>query len=100
MFSTFIQLKMKHDYFKSYLHQLSENNSNKCYEIYKTRQTLKHLLLNCKHYKAEQLQSKAKAQFKNTNTILMLFIIKIERIAMLKYLNCDKKMTIKNERVK
>ena len=85
-FSTFIQLKMKHDYFKSYLHQLSENNSNKCYEICKIRQTLKHLLLNCKHYRAEQLQLKAKAQFKNMNIILMLFIIKIERITMLKYL--------------
>jgi len=85
-FSTFIQLKMRHDYFKSYLHRLSENNLNKCYEICKTRQTLKHLLLNCKHYRAEQLQLKAKAQFKNMNIILMLFIIKIERIAMLKYL--------------
>ncbi len=85
-FSTFIQLKMRHDYFKSYLHQLSKNNSNICYEICKTRQMLKHLLLNCKHYKAEQLQLKAKAQFKNMNIILMLFIIKIERITMLKYL--------------
>jgi len=85
-FSTFIQLKMKHDYFKSYLHRLSENNLNKCYEICKARQTLKHLLLNCKHYKTEQLQLKAKAQFKNMNTILTLFIIKIERIATLKYL--------------
>ncbi len=55
-------------------------------EICKTRQTSKHLLLNCKHYRAEQLQLKAKAQFKNMNIILMLFIIKIERIAMLKYL--------------
>ncbi len=55
MFSTFIQLKMKHNYFKNYLHWLSENNSNKCYEICKMRQTLKHLLLNCKHYRAEQL---------------------------------------------
>jgi len=36
-FSTFIQLKMRHDYFKSYLHRLSENNSNKCYEICKMR---------------------------------------------------------------
>ncbi len=85
-FSTFIQLKMRHDYFKSYLHRLSENKLNKCYEICKARQTLKHLLLNCKHYRAEQLQLKAKAQFKNTNIILMLFIIKIERIAMLEYL--------------
>ncbi len=85
-FSTFIQLKMKHDYFKSYLHRLSENNSDKCYKICKVRQTLKHLLLNCKHYRAEQLQLKAKAQFKNTDIILMLFIIKIERIATLEYL--------------
>ncbi len=85
-FSTFIQLKMRHNYFKSYLHRLSENNSNKCYEICKARQTSKYLLLNCKHYRTEQLQLKAKAQFKNINTILMLFIIKIERIAMLKYL--------------
>ncbi len=86
MFSTFIQLKMRHDCFKSYLHWLSENNLNKCYEICKMRQTSKHLLLNCKHYRAEHLQLKAKAQFKNMNIILMLFIIKIERIAMLKYL--------------
>ena len=77
---------MRHNYFKSYLHRLSENNSNKCYEICKARQTSKYLLLNCKHYRTEQLQLKAKAQFKNINTILMLFIIKIERIAMLKYL--------------
>ncbi len=95
MFSTFIQLKMKHDYFKSYLHWLSENNLNKCYEICKMRQTLKHLLLNCKHYRAEQLQFKAKAQFKNMNIILMLFIIKIERIAMLKYLKSTWIMTRK-----
>ncbi len=85
-FSIFIQLKMKHDYFKSYLHQLSENNSNKCYEICNARQTLKHLLLNCKHYRAKQIKLKKKAQLKNTDIILTLFIIKIERIITLKYL--------------
>ncbi len=36
-FLTFIQLKLRHEYFKSYLHQLSKNNSNKCYEICKMR---------------------------------------------------------------
>ncbi len=50
------------------------------------KQTLKHLLLNCKHYKAEQIKLKKKAQLKNTDIILILFIIKIERIATLKYL--------------
>jgi len=85
-FSIFIQLKMKHDYFKSYLHRSSENNLNKCYEICNARQTLKHLLLNCKHYRAEQRKLKKKAQLKNTDTIMTLFIIKIERIVTLKYL--------------
>ncbi len=85
-FSIFIQLKMKHDYFKSYLHQLSENNLNKCYEICNVRQTSKHLLLNCRHYRAKQIKLKKKAQLKNTDIILTLFIIKIERIATLEYL--------------
>jgi len=85
-FSIFIQLKMRHNYFKSYLHRLSENNLNKCYEICNARQTLKHLLLNCRHYRAEQIKLKKKAQLKNTDIILTLFIIKIERIATLKYL--------------
>jgi len=85
-FSIFIQLKMRHNYFKSYLHQLSENNSNKCYEICNASQTSEHLLLNCKHYKSEQIKLKKKTQLKNTNIILTMFIIKIERIATLKYL--------------
>ncbi len=85
-FSIFIQLKIKHDYFKSYLHRLSENNLNKCYEICIARQTSKHLLLNCRHYRAEQIKLKKKAQLKNTDIILKLFIIKNERIATLKYL--------------
>ncbi len=85
-FSILIQLKMRHDYFKSYLHRLSENNLNKCYEICNARQTLKHLLLNCRHYRAEQIKLKEKAQLKNTDIILTLFIIKIERIATLEYL--------------
>jgi len=50
------------------------------------RQTSKHLLLNCRHYRAEQIKLKEKAQLKNTDTILTLFITKIERIATLKYL--------------
>ena len=49
-------------------------------------QTPKHLLLNCRHYRAEQIKLKEKAQLKNTDTILILFIIKIERIATLEYL--------------
>ncbi len=85
-FSIFIQSKMRHNYFKSYLHRLSENNSNKCYEICNASQTSEHLLLNCKHYRSEQIKLKKKTQLKNTDIILTLFIIKIERIATLEYL--------------
>ncbi len=85
-FSIFIQLKMRHDYFKSYLHRLSEHNSNKCYEICNASQTSEHLLLNCKHYRSEQIKLKKKTQLKNTDIILTLFVIKIERIATLEYL--------------
>jgi len=85
-FSIFIQLKMRHDYFKSYLHRLSENNLNKCYETCNASQTSEHLLLNCKHYRSEQIKLKKKTQLKNTDIILTLFIIKIERIATLEYL--------------
>ncbi len=74
-------------YFKSYLHQLFKNNSNECYKICTARQTLKYLLLNCKHYRTEQIKLKKKAQLKNTDTILTLFIIKIDRSATLEYLN-------------
>jgi len=85
-FSIFIQLKMRHDYFKNYLHRVSENNSNKCYEICNASQTSEHLLLNCKHYRSEQIKLKEKAQLKNTDIILTLFVTKIERIATLEYL--------------
>ncbi len=85
-FSIFMQLKMKHDYFKSYLHRLSENNLNKCYEICNAKQTSKHLLLNCRYYRAKQRKLKKNAQLKNIDIILTLFIIKIERIVTLKYL--------------
>ena len=85
-FSTFIQLKMGHGYFKSYLQRLSEDNSNKCYGICKARQTPEHLLLNCRHYRAEQIKLREKAQLKNTDIIMTLFITKIGRIATLEYL--------------
>ena len=111
-FSIFIQLKMKHDYFKSYLHRLLENNLNKCYEICNARQTLKHLLLNCRHYRAEQRKLKKKAQLKNTDTIMIFFYFLFLHYNDIvhhqewknhntkvfeKYLNYDEKMTIRNE---
>ncbi len=85
-YSTFIQLKIGHGYFRSYLQRLSEDDSNKCYGICTASQTPEHLLLNCKHYRAEQIKLKEKAQLKNTDIILTLFATKIGRIATLEYL--------------
>ncbi len=103
-FSIFIQLKMKHDYFKSYLHRLSKNNLNKCYEICNARQTSKHLLLNCRHYRAEQIKLKKKAQLKNININYINTVHHQDwknhnTKVFEKYLNCDEKMIIRNERV-
>jgi len=103
-FSIFIQLKMRHDYFKSYLHRLSKNNLNKCYEICNARQTSKHLLLNCRHYRAEQIKLKKKAQLKNININYINIVHHQDwknhnTKVFEKYLNCNEKMIIRNERV-
>lgn len=102
-FPTFIQLKIGHGYFKSYLHRLSEDNSNKCCGICNVRQTPQYLLLNCRHYRAEQIKLKGKTQLKkhrhyidavrhqdgkNRNTRVFE-----------KHSHCDKKMVIRNRRV-
>ena len=102
-FSTFIQLKIRHDYFKSYLHRLSENNLNKCYEICNARQTLKHLLLNCRHYRAEQIKLKKKSSAQKHRHYINIVHHQNWKNCNIKvfekYLNCNEKMTIRNERV-
>ena len=52
-FSTFTQIKLGHGYFKSYLKRLPAYDTNLC-NVCKVKQTLKHILLSCKIYKAEQ----------------------------------------------
>ena len=68
-FSTFTQIKLGHEYFKSYLERLSAYEDN-LYHICKVKQTLKHILISYKQYKAEQkklkntvLRQKAKPDF-------------------------------------
>ena len=56
-FSTFSQIKLRHRYFKSYLERLSAYEDNLCH-ICKVKQTLKHFLISCKQYKAEQKKLK------------------------------------------
>jgi hypothetical protein len=57
---------------------------NKCYEICIEIQMSKHLLLT--KLQALQIKLQEKARLKNTDTILILFITKIGRIATLEYL--------------
>ena len=53
IFSTFMQIKLGHGYFKSYLERLPTYEDNLC-NICKVRQTPEHILISCKQYKAEQ----------------------------------------------
>ena len=57
IFLTFTQIKLEHKYFKSYLEKLSAYKDNLCH-ICKVKQTLKHILISCKQYKAEQKKLK------------------------------------------
>ena len=54
---TYIQLKLDHDYFKSYLNKLSNYDSNIC-QFCNTKKSSEHLLLFCKRY--NQIRSKIK----------------------------------------
>ena len=57
-FSTFTQMKLGHEYFKAYLHQLSDYDSKKCHGICVRDQTSEHLLTACQHFKKEQTELK------------------------------------------
>ena len=47
-------MKMRHDFFKSYLCILFAYESKQCNENYNEIQISEHLLLNCRHYFNEQ----------------------------------------------
>jgi len=50
IFSTFMQMKMGHGFFKSYLFRLPAYETNKCNGACREIQTPEHLLINCRHY--------------------------------------------------
>ena len=52
--STITQLKLSYEYFKSYLSRFSNYKLNLCHSICCLKQNIKHVLLACKHYRAEQ----------------------------------------------
>ena len=47
VWSAFMQLKLNHDYFKSYLVRLSDYTTDRCY-VCSTREDSEHLILHCK----------------------------------------------------
>ncbi len=59
IWSTYIQLKLDHDYFKSYLNRLSNYDSNIC-QFCNTKKSSEHLLLFCRRY--SQIRSKIKKE--------------------------------------
>ena len=58
LFSIFLQMKIEHEYFKSYLYRLSAYESNQCNEECSETQTSEHLLLYCRHYLKERKEMK------------------------------------------
>ena len=73
-----MQLKLEHDYFKSYLKRLSDYDSDKCDYNNNSIQSSAYLLLFCSKYAAEH--SKIKDKLKTSNLSLKLLLITRDEI--------------------
>ncbi len=73
-----MQLKLEHDYFKSYLKKLSDYDSDKCDCNNTSIQSSAHLLLSCSKYVAQY--SKIKDKLKAFNLSLKLLLITRDEI--------------------
>ena len=60
--TAYIQLKLGHGYFRSYLYRLSKSETNRCTGACKGIQSPIHLYLSCQHYRAEQKELKDSLQ--------------------------------------
>ena len=67
-----MQLKLEHDYFKSYLKKLSDYDSDKCDCNNTSIQSSAHLLLSCSKYAAQY--SKIKDKLRTVNLSLKLLL--------------------------
>jgi ribonuclease HI len=72
VWSSYMQLKLGHGYFKSYLNRLPDYNSDKCDCDGNYIQSPAHLLLECSKYQAEQNKMKEKLQISNLTLKLLL----------------------------
>ncbi len=91
-----MQLKLGHEYFKSYLNRLPEYESKNCNGQCNDTQNPKHLLINCRHTQNErsQLIKKMKPQTITLHTLFgtneglknLAEFLKITKIATRKWL--------------
>jgi ribonuclease HI len=83
--STYVQLKLGHGYFKSYLVRLPGYDTDQCLEC-KTKQSPEHLILSCKAYREEQKIMRRTAGFKERLTLRLIMNTERGRIALFDYL--------------
>ena len=72
MWSSYIQLKLNHDHFKSYLKKLSDHDSDKCDCNNSSSQSSAHLLLSCNKYATERKIMRDKLQIGNLSLKILL----------------------------
>ena len=72
-----MQLKIEHEYFKSYLTRMSNCHTNKCF-ICNTKETSEHLILHCKATRIARKELKQKFKIKEFS-LKNLFNTKIEQ---------------------
>ena len=72
VWSTYIQLKLGHGYFKSYLKRLPDYSDDKCDCNSNNIQSPAHLLLSCSNYKADRAKIKEKLQVSSLSLKILL----------------------------
>jgi len=80
-----MQIKLEHKYFRQYLAKQEKVNNSRYTNTYKEIQTLKYVILNCKHYRDEQNLIERTLEVK-VLTIKILFLIQKDIACALNYL--------------
>jgi len=89
-------MKIDHDYFRSYLHRLSDYDNKKCHGTCNKDQTSEHLLTVCQYFKKKQSELKNQLRLVNLPyTAKVLFTIKKGIKATLLFLKKTKVATRK-----
>ena len=79
-----MQLKLNHDYFKSYLVRLSDYTTDRCF-VCDTREDLEHLILHCKT--TQSIREELRQEFNIKEFSLKnLFNVKIKQEFLFKFL--------------